>query len=121
MLVDFAIGQLSRDPDSILDGVRIRTAVSDDADTLYAQQRSAAVLGIIQPLPELLKSSAREHISDLARDGGFQGIAQHLVNHVHQAFAHLQCNIADESVANDYVGLTGENIAALHISDEVDG
>jgi hypothetical protein len=121
MLVDFAIGQLSRHPNSVLDRVRIRTAVSDDADAFDAQKRSAAVLGLIQPLLEFVKSRAREHVSNFARDGGFQRIAQHLINHVYQALAHLQRNIADEPVTDDYVGFTSENIAALDISDEVDG
>ena len=93
----------------------------DDAHALDAQQRRAAVLGIIHALLEILESRARQHVSDFARDGGFQRLAQHLVDHVHQAFAHLQRDVADESVADDHVGLAGEDIAAFHVADEMNG
>ena len=106
---------------AVLDGVGIGAAVGDDANALDAQQRRSAVFGIIHALLEILKRGPRKHVSDFARDGGFERLAQHLVDHVHQALAHLQRDVSDEPVANNHVDFAGVDVAALHVSDEMDG
>ena len=44
-----------------------------------------------------------------------------LVHHLHQTFAHFQRDVADETVADNDVGISGINIAAFHIADEMNG
>ena len=90
----------------------LRAAVADDADPAHAQQRRAAVLGVVEPLLEIGEGGLGEHVADLARDGGLQGFLQHALDHVHQAFADLQSHVADEAVADDDVGLAAVDVAA---------
>jgi hypothetical protein len=119
--VDLSFGELGGHANGVLDGVGVGAAVRDDANALDAQQRSAAVFGIIHALLEFVEGGARQQGADLARDGGFQRLAQHLVHHFHQAFADLQRHVADEAVADDDVGVAGINIAAFHVADEMNG
>src|SRR3984885_15838372 len=58
--VDLALGELRRHTNGVLDRVGVGTAVGDDANPLDAEQRSAAVLGIIHALLELLDSRASQ-------------------------------------------------------------
>src|SRR5689334_20252812 len=51
-LVDFAARKLRGDTNGVLNGVRIRPAVADDAAAAHAEQRSAAVLRVIEALLE---------------------------------------------------------------------
>src|SRR6185437_11951761 len=118
--VDPAARELRGHSNRVLDGVRVRSPVANNAYTLYAQQRRAAVFGIIDALLEILKSGTGQHIANLPRNGLFERFAQRRVHHVHQALAHLQCHIANESVAHDHVRLSAINIAAFDIADEFD-
>src|SRR3984885_2644159 len=70
--VDLSFGELGGHADSVLDRVGVGAAVGDDANPFDSEQGSAAVLGIIHPLLELLEGCAREHVTDLAGDGGFE-------------------------------------------------
>src|SRR5512146_1277052 len=47
-LIDASFRVLGRDADGVLDRVRVRAAVADDAHALHAQQGRSAVLGIIE-------------------------------------------------------------------------
>ena len=63
--VDVAAGIIGRDPDGVLDGVGVGTAVADDAYAFDAQQRCAAVFGIVEAFAELVKAVAVQHGTDL--------------------------------------------------------
>src|SRR5689334_4279558 len=84
LFVDLTRRELGRDADGVLDRIRVRTAVRNNADSPDAEQRRSAVFRIIQALLEFFESLPGEHIPDLAGDGGCEGIAQHVVEHVHQ-------------------------------------
>ena len=60
------VGKFRRHADGVLDGVGVRRAVADDADALHAQQRRAAIFGVIQALLEVGEGLARQQKSHLA-------------------------------------------------------
>src|ERR1017187_4136237 len=80
-LVDFAAGEFGGHADGVLDGVGVGAAVADDARAAHAEQRRAAVFGIIQALLESGEGVLGDHVSDFAGDSGFQGLAQELPDH----------------------------------------
>ena len=107
--VDVLPGQLGGYADGVLDGVGVGAAVGNDADAFDAEEGSAAVLGIVETFLEVVESRAGQHVANFPADGGFERFAQHLVDHVHQAFADFEGDVADESVADDDVGFAGED------------
>src|SRR3990172_7300462 len=72
ILIHVVLAEFVRDPDGILDGIRLGAAMADNRDSLHAKQRRAAVFGIIQPAPELLKSLLSEDVADLRGKRLFQ-------------------------------------------------
>ena len=43
-----------------------------------------------------------------------------MLDHVDQAFAHLERHVADEAVADDDVDVAAVDVAAFHVADEVE-
>ena len=72
VLVDPSLGEFGRYANRILDGVRVRRSVRDEAHALDSQQRRAAVLGVVKPFFEVGKGAARKQAPDLPGDGGAQ-------------------------------------------------
>ena len=75
-LVDTGLGKLGRHADTVVDGAVIRGAVIHDANAAQAQQRRAAVLGIVEALLEVVERLARQQRAYLRGDGGVQRLAQ---------------------------------------------
>ena len=67
--VDLGVRELCRHADGVLDGVGIRRSVADDTDPFEAQQRSAAVFGIVEFLLECGESLAAQQRPDLRCNG----------------------------------------------------
>ena len=105
--------------DRILDGVGVRRSVADDAHALDAQQRRAAVFGVVEPLLEIGKRLARQQKSNLAADRRLQRLLQQEAHRLHHAFGNLQRDVADEAVANQHVGLAVVKVAAFDVADEI--
>ncbi len=99
--------------------VAIGTSVADDADAFDTEQRRSAVLGIVDPLAEILECAPRQNVAHLAGQIGFQRFSQHRLDRVHETFADLEGHIADESVADDDVGGAAVEIAPLDVADEI--
>ena len=118
-LIYIAAGVLGCDADCILDRIRVRSAMADDANAFHAEQRSAAEFGIIDALLELRESRTGQQVSDLPGDGRLQRLLQHVLDHFDDALAHLQRDIADEAVAYDDVGMAGIKIAPFDVADEI--
>src|ERR1035441_5928715 len=118
--VDVAAGELGRHPNRVLDGVGVGRAVPDDAPATHAEQRSAAIFGMVQAFSETAERILGKRVPDLAADGSFQRFPQQFLEHVHQPLAHLERHIAGEAVADDHVHFAGVDIASFHVADEVD-
>src|ERR1017187_5055291 len=119
-LVDSAAGAFGGHADGVLDGVGVGPAVADDARAAHAQQRRAAVFGIIQALLEGGEGVLGDDVSDFAGDGGFESLAQEVLDHVAQTLADFQRDVADEAVADHHVDVAGIDVAAFDIADEVE-
>ena len=90
------------------------------ADSADAEQRGAAVLGVVEALFEVAEGLAGEERADLGGDGGLQGFAEGDGDELGGAFAGLEGDVADEAVADDDVGVAVEEVAAFDVADEVD-
>ena len=75
-LVDTGLGELSRHADTVIDGAVIGGAMIHDANPAQAEQRRAAVLGIIEALLEVIEGCTRKQRTHLRGDGGVERLAQ---------------------------------------------
>src|SRR5690348_11301532 len=116
-----AAGELSGHANSVLDGVGVGGAMADDGNALDAQQRSAAVLGVVEALLEVFEGAAGEQEPDLAGDGGTQRFLQQVAHGFDQTLGNLECDVADETVADDNVDVTVIEVAPLDVADEIQG
>src|SRR3974390_2024672 len=94
--------------------------MADDDHSFHAQQRSAAVLGVIDALLEVLVGGSAQQVTDLAGEGCRKRFLEHVFEDIDHSFTDLEGNIADESVANDDVGMTGVQVATLYVADKVE-
>ena len=62
VVIDSALGELRRHSDRVLDRVRVRRSVGDEAYALHPQQRRAAVLRVVETLLEIGECAAREQM-----------------------------------------------------------
>ncbi len=118
--VDLGLGELGGDADAVHDRLLVRRAVADDADAAHAEQRRAAVLGVVEALLEVVEGLAREQRADLRGDGGLERLAQQRADQFGGALAGLEGDVADEAVADRDVGVAVEEVAAFDVADEVD-
>src|SRR5262245_53513971 len=91
-------------------------SVTDDRERADAQERRAAALGVVDALPE---SAERITSLGIIRERRTELLAQHVLDELDEALAHLQRNVPREAVAHDDVGLPGEEIARFEVADEV--
>ncbi len=70
-------------------------------------------------LRKLSKASLDKHVADLRTQAALDGFFQHAANVLDQAFADLQRDVADETVADDHVHVAAKNVAAFHVADEI--
>ena len=100
----------------VLDGARRRVAVADDADAAHAEQRRAAVLGVIEMLRAPLRACLCRSPARRARGSTIIGI---------DGLVELEHDVADEAVADDDVdraaiARAGGKIASLDVAVEVE-
>src|SRR6185312_4243511 len=75
-VVDVSLGELSGYADAIHNGALVGAAMADDAHTTHSQQRSSAVLGVVDALLEVVKRLAAQQRAHLRRDSGLETFAQ---------------------------------------------
>ncbi len=95
--------------------------MADDADAAHAQERRAAVLRVINRLSQRFKGAFRKHPTHLRNQRAVDGSAQQAENLKRQAFANLERNVANESIADDHVHVAGKKISTLDIADKMHG
>ena len=78
--------------------------MADDADSADAEQRCAAVFGVIDALLEVVEGAAGEERSDLRCDGGLQRLTQQDTDQAGGALAGLDGDVADKTIADDDIG-----------------
>src|SRR5579862_4808867 len=104
------------------DGVAHRsgfgTSVAHDADAVDAQQRRAAVLGVVEPQRERFEARARERDAEAHEQTAAQLFAEQAEDAEGETFAELEDDVADEPVAHHDVGGAGKDAAPLDVPDE---
>ena len=111
-------GEPIRHRDGVAHRLRARSAVADDRHAGDAEQRRAAVLGVVHAPAEMPERPPRQQRSDAHRERARQLLAQQLLDHFDQPFADLQRDIAGEPVADDDVGVAAVDVARLDVADE---
>src|SRR5678815_623480 len=120
-VIDIVLAELARDADSVFDGVGIGSAVAHDGNPLNSGQRCAAVLRIVEPALESAKCVLSEDGSNFRRKGAMQFLSKHRNERFEQSLTKFQSDVSRESVADNHIDITFEDIAAFNIADEVDG
>ena len=67
-LIDSTLGEIFGYPDGVPNCLRIRAAMTNYADPVEAEQRSAAIFRIVHAFLEIVKSALREISADFPRN-----------------------------------------------------
>ena len=76
---------------------------------------------VVEAAAKVVEGAARQQRAHLRRDGVSERVAQHVAHKAADAFAGFERHVAHKTVADDHVGVAVEDVAALHVADEVDG
>src|SRR6266571_248070 len=120
-IVDPVAHEVQRDPYRVLDGARRRPAVTDDRRRTHAQKRHASVLGVVDFLAKIAERRSRQDIAHFREERLGDLLFHEVQDRLRGALHRLQRHVADEAVADDDVRLAVEDVAALHVADEVQG
>src|SRR5438034_1228055 len=90
------------------------SAVTNDHHALHAQERCAAVLGIVEELEELLRLRPPQHVGER--------LLHHAHEHPARGLVELEDDVADEAIAHNDVdpsllALARQNVAAFDAPD----
>src|SRR5436190_12675668 len=120
-IVYVVFAELAGDANGILNRIRIRPAMTDNGNSLDAKQRSAAEFGIIQTPLERAKRVLRENSADLCRKSAVQFLAEHFDERFEQSFAEFQRDVSRETIADNHVDITFEDVSTFDVANEIDG
>src|SRR5438067_13460069 len=109
-----------RDADRVLDRLRIRASVTDDASAADAEEWGAAVFGVVHALLQSVECALREECADLALHALFQFFAQGARHELAKRFRRFEHDVADEAITDDDVGVAVVDIAPFGVADEVE-
>src|SRR3989441_2828171 len=117
VLIEMTRDHLGGDSHRVHDGSRGGGPVADDGHTLHAQQRRAAILGVVEELEQLLDLGTAQHVGEC--------LLQHSGEHAAGGLIELEDRIADETVAHHDVDLAAlaparQDVAPFHAPDVAD-
>src|SRR5688572_22169205 len=105
--------------DRAADGARRRAAVADEDDAVDAEQRRAAVLGVVELLLQALEGGPHEERAELRLEVATDLLARALGNVADHGLGQLEHHVAGEAVGDDHVHLAPQDVPALDVADEV--
>src|ERR1700683_1642874 len=76
---------------------------------------------MVDALFEIGKSAARKHVADLRGNCRLERFFQNGAHQVGYTFGNLERDVTHESIGDDYVDVTVEQVAALNIANKVQG
>ena len=91
--------------------------MSDDRHAVQADERRAAVFGIVQAAVSLTQGFLTEQISETAREIFLERFFQHLPGKAGDAFHGFERHVAGKAIADDDVDFAVENIASLDVAN----
>src|SRR3954468_11146977 len=118
--IHLSMRELGCDPDAVHDCFLIRRSVANNANTSHTQQRSPAILGVVQALLEVIERTTREQRTNLRGDSGFERFAQRRSEELCSALDALKGDIADESVTYSDIAVTVEKISPFDVANKID-
>src|SRR5207245_10109468 len=99
----------------------IQPSRTDNANPAKPELRRAPILRVINRLSQNLKGPLRKHPTHLRNQRAVDGPPQQSENLKREAFANLERDVANESIAHDHVHVTGKKISAFDIADKMHG
>src|SRR5215471_17168947 len=117
LIVQPAAGVPRGNRQRVLDRPVARRAVADDADTVDAQQRSAAVFAVVVAVDQSLQRLLALLAFDIK--SGEDLLKRHLHDELEDALAGLQYHVPDKAVTDHDIGGAAVNVAALDVADEL--
>src|SRR5690242_17314702 len=118
-LVDARAGETRGHADGVFHGVGVRTPMANHANTLHTQKRRPSILRVINLFLQPLERPFRKLGPQLGKNGTLQGLLQRIENGNRQAFANLQRDVSDKTIAHDHVHAPGKKVPAFHISHKM--
>ena len=103
-----------------LEGKRVRRAMGFEDQTPQAQQRTAAVTAVVDPVLEALEHRHGDQRGQLGQRRAGEFLLDELAHHAGQAFAGLEQHIADKAIADHQVGGALEDVVTFDVAVEVD-
>src|SRR6266480_7572805 len=119
MRVHLLFNRLCRHPQRVLDGQWRARAMRNDADAIYAEKRTAAVLFIIRLVLNCPDGILREECADFSHPCTHELVLEPLKHRYRDRFARFQDNVANESVAHDNFNRIFKEMAAFYVANEV--
>src|SRR5439155_23138012 len=121
MRVHLLFNGLGRDSQRIFDRQRRARAVRDDADAIYAEKRTAAVLFIIRLVFNRSNRIPREECADFSHPCTHELVFEPFKHRYRDRFACFQDNVANEPVAYVNFNRIFKAMTAVYVSKEVKG
>src|SRR5436190_54171 len=120
MRVHLLFNGLGGDAECVLDRQRRARAVRNDANAIYPEKRTAAVLFIIRPVLNRSNGIPREECADFSHPCTHELVLEPLKHRHRDRFARFQDHIADKTVAHYDLDWIFEKMAALDVADKVE-
>jgi hypothetical protein len=118
-LRDPRVRRLRGDPDGVLDHPRPRASVRDDAHTLHAEQRRAAIPLVVEPGAGSVETGPEGQQRQRRDRSLLEVLAQRAEDEAGDALEELDDNVADEAIADDDVGPVSDHVVRLDVADEM--
>ncbi len=94
--------------------------MADEAGAIDAEQRRAAMLGVVDLAFDVAKGALGQHQAG-AIERRLPGLLlEHPDHHLTESLGHLENDVAGESVTDHDIDVAGEDIPAFDVADEVD-
>src|SRR6478672_13909878 len=119
MRVHLLFNGLGGDAQRVLDRQRRARAVRNDANAIYAEKGTAAVLFIIRLVLNRSNGILREECADFSHPRTHELVLEPLKHRHRDRFARFQDNVANEPVAYDNFNRVFKEMTAFYVADEV--
>src|ERR1700745_1112878 len=120
MRVHLLFNGLGRDSQRIFDRQRRACSVRDDADAIYAEKGTAAVLFVVRLGLNRSNGIPGEECTDFSHPCTHELVLEPLKHRHRDRFARFQNHIADKTVADYDLDRIFEKMAALNVADKVE-
>src|SRR5262245_61125142 len=121
MRVHLLFNGLGGHAQSVPNRQRRARAVSDDANPIYPEKRTAAVLFIIRLVLNRSNFIPREECADLSHPCTHELVLEPLKHRHRDRFARFQDDVANESVTHDNFNRIFKEMTAFYVASEVKG